>query len=417
MPGPPESTAFRSLYFSRVWLALAALVTLIGIVASNQSIALLGVLTMTSAGVSRLWNWHALTGVRIDRSMDSDRAFPGDIVSLTLVATNRKPVPVVSLQINEELSEGLVPQDLTTTIDGTSGRRHLHLRSSLRAYERRSWKIPLECRTRGVHRIGPVSARTGDPFGFFAARVSFPAFQELLVYPRVHSLDQFPFPARFPLGDHRVARHIVSDPLRVIGIRDYRPEDPFRSIHWKATARARGIQIKVQEPVTTPSLMILLNLDTFDYFWEGLDLASAEECIEAAASIAMWGLDLRYSVGLRTNGLISGSDQPLRVPVGRGSEQTSFLLTGLARVGAFSTVSFAHAFALEATRLPLGCTVVVVTSMMSDDIESQLASYVSRGVGTVLVPVGKVIPSVLSGLTVVNWQDLKAPVGREHRAA
>ena len=41
--------------------------------------------------------------------------------------------------------------------------------------------------------------------------------------------------------------------MRTVGVRDYRPGDSPRRLHWKATARAPGqaLQVKLFEPTTT----------------------------------------------------------------------------------------------------------------------------------------------------------------------
>ena len=46
----------------------------------------------------------------------------------------------------------------------------------------------------------------------------------------------------------------LADPLRTVGVRDYHPEDSFRHLHWKATARAQQLQVRVFEPTTVTQL-------------------------------------------------------------------------------------------------------------------------------------------------------------------
>jgi uncharacterized protein (DUF58 family) len=394
------SATFRSLYFNRIWIYGASIVSLIGVLAQVTSLALLGALVLASAGIAKLWNQATLSNVSLERALSADRALPGDIVTLRITVTNRKPLPAPSIRIEEDLSEPIVPVGHRSTIDGTSGRRVLHLTGSLRPYERITWTVPLECRARGSHWVGPATLRSGDPFGFFSSREDDNQSLELLVYPKVHPLPELVLPNQQPMGERTVSRNLVTDPMRISGIRDYRPEDPFRSIHWKATARHSTIQVKLEEPVTTLSMMILLNLDTFDHFWEGLDMVSAEQSIETAASIAVWGLEHRYAVGLRANGVVARSDQSLRIPVGRGPAQLATLMSGFARLWAYSTLPFGQTMASEIPRIPWGSTVVVVTPMMSSEIESQLAALIARGRRTVLVPLGEALAPDLPGLIV-----------------
>lgn len=401
-----HSTA-RTLYFTRPWRFAAAGTLLAGLVTQTMSIALIGGLVLATIGVSRLWNETTLAEIEFRRELDMDRALPGDHVNLSLTVINRKPLPAASLRIDEHVSEWTYPVNQRSTMSGTSGQRLIHLDGNLRPYERQTWRITLECQKRGSHMIGPAVLRSGDPFGFFSIRSNDHANKELLVYPRVHRLDDLELPNQRPLGDQIIAATQITDPMRIRGLRDYRPEDPLRSIHWKATARHRSLQVKIEEPVATLSMMILLNLDSFEHAWEGVDLDNVELSIEVAASYAMWALGHRFAVGLQANGVVAGSDQPLNIPVGRGDSQRLVLMTGLARLGAYATLPFVQTVAAAAPSVPLGSTLLMITPMMTSEIAGLLAKTIARGRRTVLVPLGNVAPPEIPGLIV---RDIHFPV-------
>ena len=86
------SATVRSLYFNKIWIYGAALVAFIGVATQVMSIALLGASLLAAAGIAKLWNQLTLTGVTLQRSLDCDRAFPGDVVTLSLTVTNRKAI-------------------------------------------------------------------------------------------------------------------------------------------------------------------------------------------------------------------------------------------------------------------------------------------------------------------------------------
>ncbi len=405
----------RTLYFTRPWRFAAVAALVLGLVTQTMSIALIGGLVLATIGVSRLWNETTLAEIEFRRELDADRALPGDQVNLSLTVINRKPLPAASLRIDEHVSEWTYPTNQRSTLSGTSGQRLIHLSGHLRPYERQTWKIALDCQKRGAHVIGPAVLRSGDPFGFFSIRSNDTANKELLVYPRVHDLEDLELPHQRPLGDQIVPATPITDPMRIRGLRDYRPEDPLRSIHWKATARHRSLQVKIEEPVSTLSMMILLNLDSFEHAWEGVDLDNVELSIEIAASYAMWALGHRFAVGLQANGVVTGSDQPLNIPVGRGDSQRLVLMTGLARLGAYATLPFAQTVAAALPTVPLGSTLLMITPMMTSEIVGMLATTIARGRRTVLIPLGSVSPPAIPGL-IVRQIDMPAMPVREKAA-
>jgi uncharacterized protein (DUF58 family) len=172
-------------------------------------------------------------------------------------------------------------------------------------------------------------------------------------------------------------------------VRDYHPEDPFRTINWKATARTGGLKVNVNDPVVSTVVMIVLNLDTFTHYWEGLAIEQTERAIETAASIARWAIEQQVSVGVSTNGLTAGYDTPLRIPPGRGLHHQAQIMSGLARLWAFSTVPVATILRQERLRGRRDVTYFIVSPMTSPAIATELRLYTLAGIDPIFVPVGE----------------------------
>lgn len=390
----------RSIFFNRIWIGGAAVALVVGMAAGETALALLALLVLITAGLGWFWNRFALAGVAYERTLTATRAFPGDEVTLTVGVRNWKPLPLPGLTIDDEIAEALVPLDRETTMGPAPGRRMMRFATSVRPFERVAWRIPVRCERRGWHVFGPATLRSGDPFGFFTSRLTVAHEAAILVYPRIHPLPDLGFPTRQPFGQTRVARHLLTDPARVIGARDYRTDDPFRSIHWKATARMMRLQVRVNEPTTTLQLGIFVNLDTFEHYWEGLDVELSEHAIEVGASIAAWAVGQRYATGVYANGIVAGSDQALRIPPGRGPGQLPHILEGLAKLTPYSTLNFARLLKIEAGRFPWGSTAVIVTGMMPEALTAQLASMLANGLRVVLIPLADCPSPALHGLVV-----------------
>jgi uncharacterized protein (DUF58 family) len=402
----------RSLYFGRFWVYGAIFLLLIGIGLDHAPVALVGFFVLCTAAGSSLWNRYALDEVKLETSLSAQRAFPGDRVELTVTLANEKPLPLPEITVDLTLSEALLPVDRESTVEGASTNRSLDLRASLRPFERRTWTIPLDCTRRGPWSIGPATLRSSDPFGFFSSRRTVGSRRELIVYPQSFPIHEPPTRNERLLGPLTARRRLVTDPMRRAGVRDYHPDDPFRTINWKATARTGSLKVNVNDPVISTVMMVMLNLDTFTHYWEGLAVEQSERAIEIAASIARWGIEQQISVGVATNGLIAGFDTPLRIPPGRGAHHQAQIMNGLARLWAFSTVPVAHVLRQERVRCSRETTFVLVSPMTSPAIERELRLYTLAGIDPIFVPVGEASDAPLPG--VQRWEiELPSPEAAE----
>ncbi len=379
----------RSLYFGRLWIYGALLTVGLGIVLGRYPVALVGFFVLAAAAGSSLWNRYALDDVRFEIRPSTHRAFPDDTVTLDIALTNEKPLPLPEITVEVALSEALEPIDLESTVEGASTIRTFLLRASLRPFERRVWTIPLACTRRGPWSIGPATLRSSDPFGFFSSRRLVDERAELFIYPRSFSIHEPPMRNERLMGPLTARRRLVTDPMRRAGVRDYHPEDPFRIINWKATARTGALKVNVNDPVISTVLMIVLNLDTFTHYWEGLAVEQTERAIETAASIALWGIEQQISVSLATNGLTAGHDLPLRIPPGRGAPHQAQIMTGLARLWAFSTVPVTTVLRQERIRGNRDTTYIIVSPMTSPAIADELRLYTLAGIDPIFVPVAE----------------------------
>ena len=352
---PVEGRA-RSLFFNGAWIYGSAALLVVGMASGNQALTLLALFVLVTAGLARVWNHFSLTRVSYTRTLSATRALPDDTVTLTLTLVNRKLLPLPWLAIEDELSDGVRVLDREAMPSGTPGpanHPHLHRRPAVRACQLADC-APLPGPRRAQLRAGHAPLRR--PLRLLQQPALGVVEDQLLVYPRVVSLKDLGLPPRRPFGETRVVRHLLTDPTRVVGVRDYRPEDPFRAIHWKATARQGNLQVRVYEPTTMLQFGIFVNLDTFDHYWEGLDIELSEIAIVIAASIADWADQQRYAVGVYAERAHTRVGSGPAGPPGRAAGQLTEILEGLAKVTPYSTLNFARTLRLEAVRFPWGST-------------------------------------------------------------
>lgn len=390
----------RSHFFNSLWIYGAGVCLLLGMALRQPALSILALLTLVTAGASWLWSRYSLDRVEYTRTLSADRVFRGESVTLTASLVNRKWLPLPWLEVEDQISDRVIVRERETLPSSHPGRTILRITTSVRWYERVTWTYHLDCPERGAFTIGPLTLSSGDLFGFFSQRRQVADRYRLLVYPQIVPITDLGFPELHPIGERRVHKHLIADPVQTVGIRDYRPEDSFRFIHWKATARMQEVQVKVFEPTVSAQFGVFLCLDTFERYWEGVDYARAESAIAAAASLATYGLDQRYLVGMYANGVLTGSDQTLRIPPGRGPNQYTAILEGLAKLTPLAGTNFPHLLREQARRFPWGSTVVVIAAIMTAALAHELAILLGAGHRVVLVCVGELEVPPLPGLVV-----------------
>ena len=294
----------RTAMFNEAWIGLALLLLFIGLLVRQGSLPVLSALLFTIVGVSWLWNRQALSNVEYEREFSVQRAFAGEMVNLRLSVTNRKFLPLAWLHLEDRVPIRLpfVNARIAATDQPQTGSLS-HL-TAARWFERVTWRYTLHCRYRGFYFIGPLRMRSGDIFGLFSSALTLAPLTRLIVYPRLIPLDALGIPGKHPFGERRAVRNILEDPSRTVGVRDYHPEDPFRRIHWKASARRGELQVRVLEPSIMPQLAVFLNVNTFEKHWHGTDTALLERMVSVAASIADHATKDKYAVGLLANGSV-----------------------------------------------------------------------------------------------------------------
>lgn len=403
--------------FSDAWLLLGLILVGMGTWFRQPGMLALGILLLVIIPIAWAWNRLVLRAVSYERGLDENRLFAGEQTPLHLTTTNNKPLPVPWLTIDDIFPEGIevVEREMGPTASG--GERRLTNVMSLRWYERVQRQYTLRAPRRGFYFMGPATLRSGDLFGLFETRARISTTTRLIVYPQVVPLQELGFPAKEPFGDARSPQPIFEDPLRTVGIRDYHPEDSFRHVHWKASARQQRLQTRVYEPTTTQRIVVVLNIATFANPWVGIIPEAQERAISVAASIAYHATQRRVAIGLIANGSIPRSDQPIRVMPSRDPGVLRRILEALAAVGQFSTERIERVLAQENPRLPWGATLVVVTCIVTPELLAEMARLRDATRRLVLVSLDpQFADAELPGIVVYHLPPAELIYGRQEQA-
>jgi uncharacterized protein (DUF58 family) len=368
----PSPSEYSVLFVAGIVIGVLAFLPAISIVAGTALAALL---------IARFVGEHSLDAVDLERKIHPARLFPGEEAELTITLSNRKLLPLAWVTVTDPLRFGLLRPGSTiedqihfsTGLEVLESLGHaLVTRTAMAPFQSLRRTYRLTARRRGVYTFGPAEVESGDPFGIYTRQATLGRRQEIVVYPRVYRQEDIGLPFREALGEVIARRALVEDPLLMAGSREYRPGDPMQRMHWKATARTQELQVRVADPSTTVQVMIVLNLNTFQHLWQGIDLDRMDAAMDVAASLAVWALERDFAVGVHSNGVIAGGEGTPRIAPSANPRQAALLLEHMARLSFSGRFSPERVLVDEARRLPAGGSIIFVTPLITPEIVAVL---------------------------------------------
>lgn len=266
--------------------------------------------------------------------------------------------------------------------------------------------VPFSPLRRGSLVFDRVDFVRSDPFSLLRFQFPFPLPGFVTVLPRRFPVPPFSLPGESrhnPGGEVMAAS--VGESSEFAALREYRPGDPMRKVHWKSTARLlRPIVREHQEEYFVRHALVL------DTFLSGLDDEKLEDAVSIAASLAcrMPGreslLDFLF-VGERAYCFTAG----------RGLRQTGEILEILAAVSASRHRPFSDLSDLVASRAHLvsGCVLV----LLDWDVERRRLVELVRGFGRplrvfVLRDAGAEAPLEAGPMAGIPEQLVSVPAGK-----
>ncbi|MGH7764806.1 MAG: DUF58 domain-containing protein [Candidatus Dormibacteraceae bacterium] len=174
-------------------------------------------------------------------------------------------------------------------VEGRIGSRELALGTGL--VPRSGWRRPYVVREL---RRGPVGATwwhvgSSDPLGLFRSRRHCADVEVALVLPRFTSL--VARPQTRELEASRAAPRAGSG-TELFGVREYRPGDALRRIHWRSSARHGELVVREYEPPGVQTLAILCDPRPADrkIADQVARIAASEawDCIREGGRVVLW---------------------------------------------------------------------------------------------------------------------------------
>ncbi len=301
-PDRRATLRFRRIFIlpTRQGMGFAAAMAIMLLGSINYDNALgyvLSFLLISTALVSMLHAVRNLAGVSL-RWDEAEPVFAGDTARFGLRIDNRGERRRLGL-----LARFTSPERSSREHDPV---RHFHLDAG----DLKRIELPAVVTRRGWFLPGRLTLATRYPFGLFRAWARVDTGLRCLAYPRPAGDRPMPEFAPEDCGD-RGSQGKGEDDFS--GLRDYRPGDSARRVHWKAVAREQGLPVKVFSGAAAGTALLR---------WQ--DVADAD--IESRLSqLCRWVVDadeqnLRYALVL----------PGVEIPAGGGEEHRRRCLEALA---------------------------------------------------------------------------------------
>jgi len=360
------SPAHRRLLVASV-LVLGGLGVSLGVGAATALAAALGLIVLEARAAGD----RSVAALRAARTIGSS-AFEDEPVAVELRLENHGRRPAVLVELGDSFEPGLADRQLVMEPGplGPARRRRLRYRAS--------------CSQRwGEYQVGPLTVAASDPLGLFPRTRVIADVSPFAVLPR-----PVPIPGVEKLGARpslRLQEQAAPRPgqsLAFLGVRDYRPGDERRRIHWPATARCGAPVVKELEVDRIPYFTLLLDLDRAHH--AGTGRVSTLDCVVRTAASLVWAAARGGHVVQ-----IAGEDaKPLRLPPGTGTVHLTRCLLELIRVRQQGASPFLEVVEASLPVLPPGSTAALLcgaSHLRRGPLEATLAALEARDVRPLVV--------------------------------
>jgi uncharacterized protein (DUF58 family) len=221
---------------------------------------------------------------------------------------------------------------------------------------------------RGVVQFTSLTVAQPDPFNLFHACTTIPLPQSLLILPKLYHLPPIQLPGfrKYQSGGVTLASS-VGDSEEFRSLRDYRPGDSLRKIHWKSWAKVGKPIVKEEQDEFFVRHALILDTFQNEKYSEIL-----EEAISIAASLAC---EVQTQESLLD--LMFVGNEAYCFTFGRGLSHTDRMLEILASVVACRDKSFDSLIPLVLERISLlsGCICIF---LCWDDGRKKLVNYLQK---------------------------------------
>lgn len=182
---------------------------------------------------------------------------------------------------------------------------------------------------RGYYRINNIDLTSADLFMTCQLHHSFQPEESMYVFPKPVESRDFQLMLQQLNGEMITKRNLYEDPFELRGIREYQPFDNRKDINWKATAKTGKFMVNQKNYTAPKTVRIFLNLEDKNIL---RSTDALEYSIRIGAGLVKYLLGQGIKVAFYSNGPDILTGEPLMRSAGKGQNQQSAIMRGLARI-------------------------------------------------------------------------------------
>ena len=353
MPEPTQVKIKRNLRFVPLLIALLIGVELLW----SQSVWMMLVVALGSIWLFEfLWARSLRRGLRFRRELRYGWAQVGDQLEERFTLANQGSLPALWVQVADHSNLAEYDAGIATGVGAAS---------------ENVWRSKHLCSRRGAFHLGPTTVSTGTPFGMYTLEFQDAASDSLIVMPPVVSLPEITVA---PGGKAYEGKRRVSAferTVSAVGVREYVPGDPLKTIHWRSVAHLDEWMVRTFESTPAGDWWIWLDLDQNTQAGSG-ENSTLEHAVILAASLAERGLRAGTRGGVDCE---CQRAHLARAPVGRISAAEHPAHSGDCRSGGTTPWRAARNASPAVDR---NASVIVITAAVEGAWVNPLLSFQSR---------------------------------------
>ena len=244
-------------------LALAALWFLLG----DEELLLAGAALLAAVGTALVYVRVNRPQLRVGRRLGAGAVHDGDTIQVTLSLDNPNEKRIRNLNLVDRVEDlGAAEFDV----------------ASIDPHDKVTGSYRVQCRPRGIYRVGPTVATTSDPLGLAEIDAPPGPVDLLVVYPRVERLSGLPsVRGQDPSMAASRPEHAQRGGEDFYTLREYQRGDDLRRVHWPSSAKTGQLMIRQLETPWQSRALVLLDVREEVY-----ESATAfETAVSGAASV------------------------------------------------------------------------------------------------------------------------------------